>query len=251
MRGLDPAGRGVVETAVQPSAWRRSAIDGTLQVRRARERGCRPGAAGAGRSSRPGARHPARRLRRTARRSGRAARPPGRAGTAPVGMYGGLEMTTSTRPSSSLRASAARRERASHCLRRSARGFESSTRTRPRRLRHRRPSRAAPRSRARMRSRRCRCPGRPRAVRPWDRLQRVDRELRDLLGLGAGHEHPRPNGELQHAEVGAAGDVLQRFARDPALEHLGRARRTGRSRSSAPASALAWTSPRLMLARDR
>ena len=58
--------------------------------------------------------------------------------------------------------------------------------------------------------------------------QRVDRELRDLLGLGARHEDAGPDRELERAERRAPGEVLQRLAR---------ARGVRRARSSAAASA--------------
>ena len=42
--------------------------------------------------------------------------------------------------------------------------------------------------------------------------ERVDRELRDLLGLGTRHEDPGSHGQVERAERGAAGEVLQRLA---------------------------------------
>nr|BFF20648.1 hypothetical protein GCM10025730_41690 [Promicromonospora thailandica] len=41
----------------------------------------------------------------------------------------------------------------------------------------------------------------------------VDGDLRHLLGLGPRHEDARPHGQLEVAERGAAGEVLQRLAR--------------------------------------
>ena len=50
------------------------------------------------------------------------------------------------------------------------------------------------------------------------RPQRVDRELRHDLGLRARDEHPGPHAQLQVAEGGGAGDVLQGLARRAARE---------------------------------
>ena len=43
--------------------------------------------------------------------------------------------------------------------------------------------------------------------------QRVDRQLRDHLGLGPRHEHAGADAQLEMAERRDAGDVLQRLAR--------------------------------------
>ena len=97
--------------------------------------------------------------------------------------------------------------------------------------------------------------------------QRVDRDLRDRLGLGARDEDAGSDGELERAERRATGDVLQRLARGAALDRLderpaaargrarhpsspspaparGSARARGRCSSSASTSALRMPAPR-------
>ena len=53
------------------------------------------------------------------------------------------------------------------------------------------------------------------------RAQRVDRELRDHLGLGPRDEHPGPDAQLEVAEGSRAGEVLQRLTGGAALDQLG------------------------------
>ena len=46
-------------------------------------------------------------------------------------------------------------------------------------------------------------------------------EVHEHLGLGAGHEDPRPDVEGQRAEVGPSGEVLERDAAGALGEHSG------------------------------
>ena len=61
-------------------------------------------------------------------------------------------------------------------------------------------------------------------LRRRDRAQRVDGELRHLLGLRPRDEHPGPDGQFERAERRPAGDVLQRLARGPAFDEPTRTR---------------------------
>ena len=136
-------------------------------------------------------------------------------------MYGGFETTTSTVPSSSGTASA----RSAKTRRRFGRGDVAGVLLRPdegarrvldgddRGVRHLGREREGDGAAAG-------------AEVDGERLgrgdghQRVDRELRDELGLGPRHEDARPDGEVERAEGRASGDVLQRLAGGAALDRL-------------------------------
>ena len=74
--------------------------------------------------------------------------------------------------------------------------------------------------------------------------QRVDRQLRDHLGLGARHEHPGADAQLEVAEGRDAGDVLQGLARRAARDERRRALGARPSSSASPRTAAACTAPR-------
>ncbi len=124
------------------------------------------------------------------------------------GMYGGLQVTTSTVPARSSNASAmspcrrstpvpARLRAAQACA-----GSSSSTACTGRR---------APRRRSPWRPRPSRCRGRPRPARST-RPAPLDRPAGEQLGLRARHEDARADRELDVAEGRRAGQVLQRLA---------------------------------------
>ncbi len=80
----------------------------------------------------------------------------------------------------------------------------------------------------------------------------LDRPPGEQLRLGPGHEDPRPDGELDVAEVGAAGEVLERLAGGAAPDQAGVLLGGGRSapRRRAPAGR-AWCRARGRAARPR
>ena len=86
--------------------------------------------------------------------------------------------------------------------------------------RRRAPARRAPRRRRSARSRRSRCTGRPRRRRVPPLPGPLDRPPGEQLGLRPGHEDPRSHLQLDVAERGRTGQVLQRLAGGPPGDQL-------------------------------
>ena len=186
------------------------------------------------RAARARARRRGRPGRRTARAAGSYSRTSGSRGIAPSGMYGGFETTTSSGAVEfGQRVGEVDEDEPQRWRRRSRCDVLARPDERARRVLDAQTAACGtsvasasaiaplpvPRSTATR-------------LRRRDGPQRVDGDLRHELGLRARHEDAGPDGELERAERRDAGDVLQRFARRPALDRLderdavvGRARR--------------------------
>ncbi len=102
----------------------------------------------------------------------------------------------------------------------SARGFSSSIRTRPATPRPRKPWRAAPRSPVRRRWRRCRCRDRlRRAPAPAQPAAHRQRTAPPARSPAAARKLPGRRPGPRERKYATTGDVLERFAGHPAVEH--------------------------------